>query len=67
MTAPATEHNRQHWSLDGMYEGLAKKTLDVWVKVSHEVDFRNLTWRNTAYAVALSCIIKAKQTRDLWP
>ncbi len=59
--------NRRTWPLDRVHEELETEMLKAWNAVRTEVDERDLTWRDGAYAVALSRIGEAKATRGLWP
>ncbi|WP_224338032.1 glutamate dehydrogenase GdhB [Haloprofundus halobius] len=59
--------NRRTWPLDRVHEELEQEMLKAWNAVRAEVDERDLSWRDAAYAVALSRIGEAKETRGLWP
>ncbi|WP_224450234.1 glutamate dehydrogenase GdhB [Haloprofundus salilacus] len=59
--------NRRAWPLDRVNDELETEMLKAWNAVRAEVDERDLTWRDAAYAVALSRIGEAKATRGLWP
>ncbi|WP_267643413.1 glutamate dehydrogenase GdhB [Haloarchaeobius amylolyticus] len=59
--------NRRQWSLERVHEELEQEMLDAWGAVREHVDEADLTWRDAAYAVALSRIGGAKETRGLWP
>ena len=59
--------NRRAWSLERVNEELEHEMQTAWDEVRHEVDSRDVTWRDAAYIVALSRIAEAHQTRGLWP
>lgn len=41
--------------------------INAWSSVRQIVDGQDVTWRDAAYALALSRIGDAKETRGLWP
>lgn len=59
--------NRRAWSLEKVNKELEHEMQTAWNEVRHEVDSRDVTWRDAAYIVALSRISEAHQTRGLWP
>ena len=59
--------NRRAWSLEKVNEELEHEMQTAWNEVRHEVDSRDVTWRDAAYIVALSRIAEAHQSRGLWP
>ncbi|WP_231188695.1 glutamate dehydrogenase GdhB [Haladaptatus sp. DYF46] len=59
--------NRRAWSLEKVNKELEHEMQTAWNEVRHEVDSRDVTWRDAAYIVALSRIAEAHQTRGLWP
>ena len=59
--------NRRAWSLEEVNEELEHEMQTAWNEVRHEVDSRDVTWRDAAYIVALSRIAEAHQSRGLWP
>ncbi len=59
--------NHRTWSLDRVNEELETVMIDAWDAVRHEVEARDVTWRDAAYIVALSRIAAAHESRGLWP
>jgi glutamate dehydrogenase (NAD(P)+) len=59
--------NRRQWSLERVHEELEAEMLKAWGAVRDAAEANDLTWRDAAYAVALSRIGEAKSTRGLWP
>lgn len=59
--------NHRTWSLARVNEELETVMLDAWDAVRHEVETRDVTWRDAAYVVALSRIAAAHESRGLWP
>lgn len=59
--------NRRQWSLERVHEELETEMLRAWAAVREAAEANDLTWRDAAYAVALSRIGEAKSTRGLWP
>ena len=59
--------NRRQWSLERVHEELEAEMLKAWEAVRDQAEANDLTWRDAAYAVALSRIGEAKSTRGLWP
>ncbi|WP_435197685.1 glutamate dehydrogenase GdhB [Natronomonas sp. EA1] len=59
--------NRRQWSLDRVHEELEDEMINAWSSVRQIVDEQDMTWRDAAYALALSRIGDAKETRGLWP
>ncbi|ELZ18808.1 Glu/Leu/Phe/Val dehydrogenase [Haloterrigena salina JCM 13891] len=59
--------NRRAWSLERVHEELETEMVDAWSAVRDEVEAKDLTWRDAAYAVALSRVAKAHEARGLWP
>ncbi len=59
--------NHRSWSLERVNEELESVMLEAWDAVRHEVETRDVTWRDAAYIVALSRIAAAHESRGLWP
>ncbi|QCS41852.1 glutamate dehydrogenase GdhB [Natrinema versiforme] len=59
--------NRRAWSLERVHEELETEMLTAWTALKDEVERRDVTWRDAAYAVALDRIAEAHETRGLWP
>ncbi len=59
--------NRQSWSLDRVHKELENEMLAAWDAVRAEKEAGAPTWREAAYAVALSRIAEAHDVRGLWP
>ena len=59
--------NRRSWSRDRVNEELEDEMLAAWDAVRHEIETRDITWRDAAYIVALSRIADAHESRGLWP
>ncbi len=59
--------NRQSWSLERVHEELESEMLAAWDAVRTEKEGGAPTWREAAYAVALSRIAEAHDVRGLWP
>ncbi|MFC7210626.1 glutamate dehydrogenase GdhB [Natronoarchaeum sp. GCM10025321] len=59
--------NRQSWSLERVHEELETEMLSAWDAVRAEKENGASTWRDAAYAVALSRIAEAHDARGLWP
>lgn len=59
--------NRQSWSLERVHEELEQEMLAAWDAIRTEKEAGAPTWRDAAYAVALSRIAEAHDVRGLWP
>ena len=59
--------NRQSWTYEEITSELETKMLSAWDDVTAVYERDEMTWRDAAYAVALSRIAAAKDTRGLWP
>ncbi|WP_435349358.1 glutamate dehydrogenase GdhB [Haloarchaeobius sp. HRN-SO-5] len=59
--------NRRQWSLERVHEELRTEMLKAWDAVREQVDERDLAWRDATYAVALSRVADAHDSRGLWP
>jgi glutamate dehydrogenase (NAD(P)+) len=59
--------NRRAWSLERVNEELETEMRTAWTEVRDVVDERDVSWRDAAYAVALSRIAEAHGSRGLWP
>jgi glutamate dehydrogenase (NAD(P)+) len=59
--------NHRSWSLDRVREELESVMIDAWDALRHEVETRDVRWRDAAYIVALSRIGAAHESRGLWP
>ncbi len=59
--------NHRTWSLERVNEELEAVMIDAWNAVRHEVERRDVRWRDAAYVVALSRIAAAHESRGLWP
>ncbi|ARS90685.1 glutamate dehydrogenase GdhB [Natrarchaeobaculum aegyptiacum] len=59
--------SRRKWSLERVHEELETEMVTAWNALREEVEDRDVTWRDGAYAVALSRIAEAHDSRGLWP
>ncbi|WP_226007679.1 glutamate dehydrogenase GdhB [Natrinema salinisoli] len=59
--------NRRAWSLERVNEELESEMVTAWTALRDEVERRDVTWRDAAYAVALDRIAEAHEMRGLWP
>jgi len=59
--------NRRSWSAERVNEELETEMLEAFEAVSEEFEAGDATWRDAAYAVALSRIAEAHEARGLWP
>ncbi len=59
--------NRRSWSRERVNDELETEMLAAWEEIRHEVDTREVTWRDGAYITALSRIAEAHEHRGLWP
>lgn len=59
--------NRQSWTEAEIEAKLTTKMQSAWEDVEAVYDPAMMTWRDAAYAVALSRIARAKGARGLWP
>jgi glutamate dehydrogenase (NAD(P)+) len=59
--------NRRAWSRERVDEELESEMVTAWRAVRDAYERRGVSWRDAAYAVALSRLAEAHQTRGLWP
>jgi glutamate dehydrogenase (NAD(P)+) len=59
--------NRRSWSAERVNEELESEMLGAFEAVTDEFERIDGTWRDAAYAVALSRIAEAHEARGLWP
>ncbi|MFD1514536.1 glutamate dehydrogenase GdhB [Halomarina rubra] len=59
--------NRRAWSLDRVNDELEEEMQTAWGEVRDVVEEQGVSWRDAAYAVALSRIADAHGSRGLWP
>ncbi|QPV62597.1 Glu/Leu/Phe/Val dehydrogenase [Halosimplex litoreum] len=59
--------NRRSWSAERVNEELETEMLAAFEAVADEFESSDGTWRDAAYAVALSRIAEAHEARGLWP
>ncbi|WP_049900102.1 glutamate dehydrogenase GdhB [Natrinema sp. J7-1] len=59
--------NRRQWSKERVNEELEAEMKTAWNALKDDVERRNVTWRDAAYAVALDRIGDSHETRGLWP
>ena len=59
--------NRRSWSAERVNEELETEMLAAFEAVADELEASDGTWRDAAYAVALSRIAEAHEARGLWP
>jgi glutamate dehydrogenase (NAD(P)+) len=59
--------NRRQWELDRVHSELEDQMLSSWESIREIHEEKDVTWRESAYVVALERIGKAKSTRGLWP
>ncbi|QLH79019.1 Glu/Leu/Phe/Val dehydrogenase [Halosimplex rubrum] len=59
--------NRRSWSAERVNEELETEMLAAFEAVAEEFESSDGTWRDAAYAVALSRIAEAHEARGLWP
>ncbi len=59
--------NRRSWSLERVHDELEGEMVAAWDEVRREVEARQVSWRQAAYAVALSRVAEAHRHRGLWP
>jgi glutamate dehydrogenase (NAD(P)+) len=59
--------NRRSWSAERVNEELETEMLAAFEAVTEEFERTGGTWRDAAYAVALSRIAEAHEARGLWP
>ncbi|WP_436910448.1 glutamate dehydrogenase GdhB [Halosimplex marinum] len=59
--------NRRSWSAERVSEELETEMLAAFEAVADEFEASDGTWRDAAYAVALSRIAEAHEARGLWP
>ncbi|QLH84005.1 glutamate dehydrogenase GdhB [Halosimplex pelagicum] len=59
--------NRRSWSAERVNEELETEMLAAFEAVTDEFEAGDVTWRDAAYAVALSRIAEAHEARGLWP
>ncbi|PGF16853.1 amino acid dehydrogenase [Natrinema sp. CBA1119] len=59
--------NRRAWSLERVNEELESEMVTAWTTLKAEVERRDVSWRDAAYAVALDRVSEAHEMRGLWP
>jgi len=59
--------NRRTWSLERVNEELESEMVTAWTTLKDEVERRDVSWRDAAYAVALDRVSEAHEMRGLWP
>ncbi|MFD1514188.1 glutamate dehydrogenase GdhB [Halomarina rubra] len=59
--------NRRAWSLERVSNELESEMQRAWTAVRDVVEAEDVSWRDAAYAVALSRIAEAHHSRGLWP